>query len=472
MRTRHANLRLVLLLATMEGAALARPAVTTSPSIGPPNHKITVSGSGFRASELVDLYFDTTDLEPARADSVGVFSKPLTIPETAVPGKHTVSATGRKSGRTARTTFLVRTDWRQFRHGPLHDSYNPDENVLSASNASSLQLLWKTSTGGYVSSPVVADGKVYVGTAIDLVQFQVEAFDAATGRYVWSASGAGDGTSPGVVNGTVYIPSGFPDGNMYAFGAATGQPMWSAFGSFATVTSPATIADGAVFAGWDVLLAWDAATGRQLWSFTAPSQRPFDVFPATVVNGVVYAGCLDGYLYAIDAGAGAVIWSRPNMAMSPAAAGGVLYGVVPGGSLEAVDAATGKPIWSTGKGSATSPPAVANGIVYAGTTGNQLTAFNAGTGRPLWSTAVGEGLSYPAIANGVLYVSMSGGKLAAFNGTNGQLLWSTQLGTAPYATSPVVANGVVYVCDYNGVIYAFGLQPGSAADPARRHLLE
>jgi outer membrane protein assembly factor BamB len=106
--------------------------------------------------------------------------------------------------------------------------------------------------------------------------------------------------------------------------------------------------------------------------------RFVDSSPA-VVNGVVYVGTTDHYVYALKASTGAKLWS-----------------------------------YQTG-GHVTSSPAVANGVVYVGSWDNNLYALDASTGAKLWSYTTGnEVISSPAVANGVVYVGSADGKVYAF----------------------------------------------------------
>jgi len=57
-------------------------------------------------------------------------------------------------------------DWPQFHNDPAHTGYNAAETTISASNVSTLGVAWTATTGGSIghSSPVVANGIVYVGS--------------------------------------------------------------------------------------------------------------------------------------------------------------------------------------------------------------------------------------------------------------------------------------------------------------------
>src|SRR6266851_6393899 len=150
--------------AAPSGAATSAATLTLSRHVGPPTTILDVSGSGFGASESVDVFFDTTDLAVVTTDPGGSFGPTsIQVPADAVPGLHTISAVGRTSGLSAQAGFRVRTNWAAFHRGPWHQGFNRFENVLDAGNVSGLAPAWTASTGGGISSsPAVKDGVVYV----------------------------------------------------------------------------------------------------------------------------------------------------------------------------------------------------------------------------------------------------------------------------------------------------------------------
>jgi len=270
-------------------------------------------------------------------------------------------------------------------------------------------------------------------------------------------------SSPAVVNGVVYIGAGICCGSaafyLYAFNAATGKQLWSADTGGGVTSSPA-VADGVVYVVGGDLRAFDAASGKLLWK--APASTATAPCSPAVANGVVYAGSSDGALQAFNAATGQRLWSAPTggyLHSSPAVANGVVYVGSDDFKLYAFDAATGQSLWAATTGSwVWESPAVQNGVVYVGSQDNNLYAYDAVSGQTLWSTPSAGTESSPAVANGVVYVG-GGFDLNAFNAATGEQLWSTPTGFT-IDSSPAVANGVVYVgsCDY--YVYAFDAETG------------
>jgi outer membrane protein assembly factor BamB len=468
------SLLLLLVLATGLGlysssrgvAQAASPHVWLSQTIGPPTANVQVHGYGFGVNETVLAYFDdTTQIGSTTTDAKGKFVVHMIVPKSALPGTHSVRATGQSSGLTALALFLVRTDWSQIGFGPYHTGHNPYENILSSSNVSALTLDWIFPAKSY-SSPAVVNGVVYVGSD----DSKLYALDAVTGKRKWSyATGGGVDSSPAIVNGIVYVGSD----KLYALDAVTGAFKWSDTLGYAIAGSSPVVANGVVYVGsfGGTLYAIDAVTGTFKWSYTTGGY--ITTSPA-VVNGVVYIG--SDKLYALDALTGALKWSyttgnvmpdRQGIGSSPAVVNGIVYVGANDGTIYALDALTGALKWSYLAGNVNYVggipvyPALANGVVYVGSlsTGT-IYALDALTGALKWSYTTGYCCigSSPAVANDVVYVGDDGG-LFALDALTGALKWSHILvNWLPY--SQAVANGVVYVTSgYSGNMYAFHL-PG------------
>src|SRR5579872_6436915 len=79
-------------------AAHATPAtasITLSKVTGPPTTTLTVKGSDFGREKTVSITFDdTTIVGSATTSQMGSFSLDITIPATALPGRHRIQARG------------------------------------------------------------------------------------------------------------------------------------------------------------------------------------------------------------------------------------------------------------------------------------------------------------------------------------------------------------------------------------------
>jgi outer membrane protein assembly factor BamB len=281
-------------------------------------------------------------------------------------------------------------------------------------------------------------------------------------KVLWSAPDSSDElTSPAIVNGIVYTGSN-------AFEAATGRFLWSAP---ADSISPAVAKNTVYLDTRAGLCAYTAAAGTSLWCAGSNNYPPLAPSGAAVANGIAYYGTVIGNIYAIDAATGVQLWSAPisrtDTASSPAVANGVVY--INGDELFAFNAKTGAPLWSSSLLGGTSAPAVVGGVVYA--SGNILAALNATTGAVIWSRALGTLVTpngSPSVAKGTVYIGAmvagqhgsSSGMLFAINAHSGKTIWSASVPSAIYS-APAVANGVVYVGTFGGTLYAFNAKTGA-----------
>ena len=104
-------------------------------------------------------------------------------------------------------------------------------------------------------------------------------------------------SAPAVVDGTVYVGG---EGFLYALDAAMGDGRWR----FETVRSAhsSVVVNGVVYVGVGDfetpghIYAVDAVTGEERWRFETGGEVWSS--PA-VVDGVLYVGSADGYVYAI-----------------------------------------------------------------------------------------------------------------------------------------------------------------------------
>lgn len=330
--------------------------------------------------------------------------------------------------------------------------FGSDDGNLYAVDTANHQLRWKFKTGGLIRSiPAVEggllyiasdDGNVYALNVTDGSQaWKVNIFNNAVARVLPDSSTSWDfhQSSPVVANGIVYV--GSADSHLYALDARTGATKWT-FKTPGMVRSTPLVADGTVYFGsWLTGLIWysttyalDAATGSQKWSFQGAGDHP----TPTIVNGLLYTGGRQATYYALDIRTGLPVWTA-NFAGSwvesstAYADGRVFVGSSGLGFVQALDAATGDVRWQfSTEGFPWSSPAVANGVVYVGSTSNDgatgvgLWAIDAKSGRGLWRVATGASLDTstnkltgvaagPIVADGVIYVGALDGKLYAIN---------------------------------------------------------
>ena len=332
-----------------------------------------------------------------------------------------------------------------FRGGPERSGVYPGAGLTDLAG-----IQWKFKTRGHVlSSPAIYAGVVYVGSD----DRTLYAIDAATGAEKWrfETKGGAVNSSPAVSTEAVYFLS--DDGSFYALDRSTGKQLWKfqtegerrfeAKGLHGVTPHQQTIADP-----WDFYLSSPA-----------------------VVNGVVYFGCGDGNVYALEAKTGQLKWkfsTRGVVHCSPALAEGLVYIGSWDSYLYAIDAESGQERWKFKTGEdpqyfnqvgIQSSPAVVGGIVYFGCRDSHLYALDAKTGQQKWNypTQGSWVIVSPVVRGGVVYFATSDSSLFhAVDAATGKDRFTLPTGFFVFS-SPAVAGDMAYFGVFNGKLIALDL---------------
>lgn len=197
------------------------------------------------------------------------------------------------------------------------------------------------------------------------------------------------------------------------------------------VSSSPAVVDGTVYFGSTdrYIYAVDALTGEQRWAFKTGSL----VKSSPIVSGgVVYCGSCDGNLYALDAKTGTKIWSFSafyGIRSSPAIADGIVYFGCDDYCVYAVKAANGKLVWKHRTDNmVTGAPVVSNGVVAIGSSDGKFYSFDAKDGRVRINyNAINSVIESAAVQNGIVYFADSGNIFTAMNVTSKAWLWQNKI---------------------------------------------
>ena len=194
--------------------------------------------------------------------------------------------------------------------------WNGDVWALDGSHG---KVLWKARVGGAVKGGLAyANGRLYAGS----YDGHVYCFSLA-GKLLWKAAAQGTllhagrfYATPTVAHGRVYV--GSTDGKLYSFGATTGKLRWSHSTGGYVYSSAAVWHDRVLVGSYSHrFFAFDAATGATRWVYDAPA--PISGSP-TVVGTVVYVSTLRHWTYALDVRTGKLLWSYFDGKYSPVVA--------------------------------------------------------------------------------------------------------------------------------------------------------
>ncbi len=285
---------------------------------------------------------------------------------------------------------LLRTEpWPTYGHDPQRTHLSPFR------HRPPFRVVWRKPARGVIEfPPTIAYGRVYFST----FKGRFYALNATSGRVVWKKR----------------IPHCSPVSPMLAHGV-----VYQAYEHLLPCGRHTPGARGLVF-------AWDASTGRRLWSFAAAAMETSPL----LVGKLLYVGSWDGTFYALNARTGKVRWT-----------------------------------FNAGAG-ITSSPAYALGSVYFGSDSGRLFALNARTGGLRWQAASFARFgrreyfyAAPTVAYGRVYISNADGMVYAFGATSGRLLWAQRAGTYVY-TGAAAWQKTIYVGTWDGYFVAFDAATG------------
>jgi eukaryotic-like serine/threonine-protein kinase len=299
-------------------------------------------------------------------------------------------------------------------------------------------------------------------------------------------------SSPAVAHGMVYV--GSADGNLYAVDLESGVQKWK-FETKVRVTSSPAFSGGIVYFGsYDSkFYAVDAVSGQLKWKFQTGGERrfaakhihgiqpaaetmpdPFDFYLSSpaVWNGVVYFGSGDGNVYALDAGSGALVWKFQTgdvVHASPAIGNGTLFIGSWDSFFYALDVATGKEKWRFKTGEdheiynqvgIQSSAAVMDGTVYFGCRDSNFYALDAATGQKKWAFN-NKGswvITSPAVRDGKVYFATSdSGLFYVLDAEAGTEVFSLKF-KWPMFSSPAIAGSTLYMGTHEGKLIAIDLK--------------
>jgi outer membrane protein assembly factor BamB len=319
--------------------------------------------------------------------------------------------------------------------------------------------------------PVVADGRVFVGTA----ESNLYALEVATGDHLWTFETIGTGT-PTIDGDTVYV--GSLDNYLYALAAATGDVRWELDTGSSLRTAPVVVEDTVYVMQGDFgsdVIAVDAASGEQLWSYYPGFAGPYMGAPAYRDGRIYVAAAADQSfgtpdVSAVDAETGEQVWEFSTDVDSetdddgdttlesygnPVVTGDGVYVGGQHGFLFALSTADGTKRWERELGRIYGDLAVDGDTLYAKTASeSSLVALDTADGSERWRVGFGgygsSNDSSPVVVGDVVLVQHNG-TLHLVDSTAGEILETHSLGGGPMVT-PAVVDGTVYTG--GGAVYA------------------
>jgi outer membrane protein assembly factor BamB len=313
-------------------------------------------------------------------------------------------------------------DWPQWR-GPARDGAWTEQGVLTSFPAGGLPILWRAAVGPGLSSPIVAEGRVFL-TDLELTRpmthERVLCFDAGSGRPLW----------------TYAYDAEYPEGEQAPQGP---------------IPTPVCHGGKVYTIGKTDLLCLDAADGKVLWKTDLNQEyqaQEFLTYASPLIEGrllIIYAGRFSGdataCVIAIDKDSGQTAWRALTdyAAMSSpivvSAAGKRQVIVWSQQAVTSLDAATGQVCWEeatrpVNQSSAVSTPVVQGSRLLIGGLMMELDTA-APTAAVLWPESKSparrnlSNTSTPMLRGDYVFSARTSGHLVCLDAASGDELWRT-----------------------------------------------
>jgi outer membrane protein assembly factor BamB len=384
-------------------------------------------------------------------------------------------------GSIALSVPAVASEWAQSDYNAAHSRANLDEAILKPSNVANLRFDLAIGLPprrddifvcepDFVPDPAVTANRLYTAYGADLA-----AFNTTNGRRLWRVPLERPGRRELahtiiVRDGRVYVgmsdceSQSDPVMVLIAFDAATGHQLWSSgafvgfpgFSSVVATGSYLVVSGSTGGGGGEQLFVVNAATGAFVWQYEQTlrcEQNALVVRRAVILRDCGDEDAIPPTLKGLRIGDGSVLWSRTGAWSAergddPGPAGRLLLAIDPAGRLTALTPRGGQIRWA--KDVDGGSLAVDSDRVYASCNG-ELCALSREDGSLLWSRATPAGEL--AVAGKVLYLG-SGEMFRARTGTRLGRVWNDEHDLVGVAGGKVVALGGIRAID----LYA--LPPG------------
>jgi len=209
-----------------------------------------------------------------------------------------------------------------------------------------------------------------------------------------------------------------------------------------------------------------AARGRTastelLWSFKCEDEVRSS---PCISNGMLFVGCYDTNLYALDAGRGEFRWkyaTEGGISSSPAVWQDMVIVGSEDGAIYSLDVRRGNLRWAfrTAK-PVRSSPRVEDRVVFVGSDDQHFYALDGLRGTMIWKHRSWMPIrSSACVANGSVFVGGNDGHVYCFDIRNGGLRWK-QKTQQPVISSPAFGEGLVFVGSMDNSVYALDGEGG------------
>lgn len=207
--------------------------------------------------------------------------------------------------------------------------------------------------------------------------------------------------------------------------------------------------------------AFSSAT-KLLWSFTCEDEVRSS---PCVSDGILYVGCYDHNVYAIETAGGTFLWkfaTEAGINSSPTVWQDLVIIGSEDGGVYGIDVRNGKKRWlfRTEK-PVRSSPRVLDRIVFVGSDDQHFYALDGLRGVVIWKYRAWMPFrSSACIGNGVIYTGCDDGNVYSLDISSSSMKWK-QRTQQPVMSTPYLSDGVLYAGSMDSHLYALNGQSGT-----------
>lgn len=357
------------------------------------------------------------------------------------------------------------------------DNVEPPTPLKAVKPKVAVQQRWQVSTGNgsggeyFKLNPAYGDGKLFLANQ----NGYLTAVNANTGQVAWKTNTDSE-LSSGVAVSDDKAFVGSNDGKLLALQKDTGKILWRKQMVSQILATPVVsdklvivkTVDGAVN-------GVNMADGKLIWRYR--QHQPLFILRSTggpaVKHGLVVLGFPNGSVAALDAKNGHPVWKQmlaePKIGGSivqqlvdvdatPVIVGDTVYLASYQGKMAALDLFTGKPLWQENV-SSYAGLAVNEQNVNVVASNSDIVSFKRNTGKKIWqqNDLQARVITTPAEQGKYLIVADGYGYLHWISELDGSVAARAKLSSHAIVSTPIIVNNMVYAVDNKGVLAAYSI---------------
>lgn len=336
----------------------------------------------------------------------------------------------------------------------------PDYSINST--YSSVTAAWTySSSANIISTPAVADGRVFVGNQNGVMS----SFDLNSGKLLWEFPTKGAVfSSPAVIKDHLVFGSG--DGAVYCLDSRKGKLKWKTMTGAAVLGSP-VVQDGVVYIGGSdsSFCALDIKSGKEKWIFKG-LEGPVVSTPLLYDNKVIF-GAWDRNLYALNMLDGTLAWKWNNgssvrnyspASCIPVADAGIVYIVAPDRYITAISAKEGKTLWRNNDATVRESIGISNDgkFIYGKTMQDTIVAYHASDVKQSAAWKMHAGFGYEHVPSmliekeGLVFFGTKSGVVYCIDPALQKVIWAHKIDNSMVNTVRVIDRETVVATTMDG----------------------